>query len=191
MSPARAHALALLLLATAGCVAGNKLQRWESPGGSVPTLDVEDVPVTGAHIDVDAEGQTTKGELLAVDAMHFWVLPEQSTTWTPVHRATVTAVHVRLYDTYPGVNAGLMVAGIATTLANGYFLLVTAPVWVILGSVSIVSAAAARYYPVDSADYNLLPQFARFPEGMPPGKAECVLHAHPEPVPPASPLPSK
>jgi hypothetical protein len=183
----RVLCLALLALATTGCVAGNKLQRWEPPGGDIPVVALEEVPVMGAQVEVEAEGQTVRGELLSVDETHFWILREQETTWTPVHRATMSAVHVRLYDTYPGVNAGLMVAGILSTISNGFFLVFTAPLWAVVGSVSIVSASNARSYAVEPSDYNLLVQFARFPQGMPPGQGECPQHEAPGRVPPPAP----
>jgi hypothetical protein len=174
----------MLVLATAACVAGNKLERWESPGGPVAEVEVQNVPVTGAHVYVDAEGSTTEGELLAVDAVHFWVLPDKGVTWTAVHRTTVTAVHIRLYETEPGVNAAIAGAGVVSTLLNGQLLVFTAPVWVAAGTISVVSAAQARYYGVDPAQHNLLAQFARFPEGLPPGRVQCPEHPEPGLVPP-------
>ena len=185
-------AAALLLLGAPGCVAGNKLHRAESPGGPVEKLSVEDVPVTGSHVDVDAAGTTVEGELIAVDPTDFWILEEtpanasvRSPCWIQVHQSQITSVHIRLYDTHPGVNAALSVLGLASTLANGYYLVFTAPIWIVGGTFSIVSAAQARHYYVSPQDYWLLPQFARFPGGLPAGRAACPQH--PPAPPPAAP----
>ena len=73
------------------------------------------------------------------------------------------------YAAQTGALSGWMAGGILATLSNGGFLIFTAPMWIIGGSLTVsgeVHAAERKQPPLTWAE---LAAFARFPPGMPEG----------------------
>ncbi len=139
-------------------------------GEELPSL--EEVPVRGVPTEVTLHGCTGQGELLAADDEAIWLQVEGVTDLTHIEVVRwkdVQEVSIELHESDAGWVAGWTAAGVVSTASHGLFLVLTVPVWLIVG-ISAGSAEAAGNDAVakNSEQYFQLFQFARFPQGMPP-----------------------
>jgi hypothetical protein len=162
----RALALVGLFGLGAACTRYGSLDRSKGFTGNETTASLEDVPVRGHDIDIEHAGQTTSGELLAVDDLYLYVLTDGRVR--AIERRKVTQVSVELYASQAG-QAGLWTAlGTVSTVSHGFFLVITAPVWLATGISVTAGAAATNDLEVRDDKLGPLYQFARFPQGLPP-----------------------
>ena len=114
-----------------------------------------------------AEPRRTEGELIAVSADSVWVLSETHGVVIPT--SAVGKGKLTVYAGQRGTLTTWTVLGALSTLSNGGFLIFTAPMWIIGGSIAIggESRAAERKHP--PLTWTELAAFARFPQGMPDG----------------------
>lgn len=142
-----------------------------APRGWVP--DPADAPAvaTGGWIELTyreaGRKQHRAGELIAVTADSVWVLNQTSGTVMPT--GGVESGKLTVYAARTGPLTGWVVGGTLATLSNGGFLIFTAPMWIIGGSLTVsgeVRAAERKHPPLAWTD---LAAFARFPQGMPAG----------------------
>ena len=150
----------------AACTRYGTMDRSKGFTGNETTASLEEVPVRGHEIEIEHAGKTTSGELLAIDDMYLYVLTEGRVR--AIERRHITQVSVELYASQAG-QAGLWTAlGTVSTISHGFWLIITAPVW--LGAGISVSAGAAATNDLEIHDDRLGPlyQFARFPQGLPP-----------------------
>jgi hypothetical protein len=87
-----------------------------------------------------------------------------------VPRSEVMEITVEVYDQDTGGFVLWTVLGTISTISHGYFLVLTAPAWVLTGGGSAMNAEHTDDITVtDQAELDHLTQFARFPQGLPPG----------------------
>jgi hypothetical protein len=120
------------------------------------------------------EERRADGELIAVSADSVWVLNERQGLVIPtiaVRNAKLTA-----YAAQTGALTTWTVVGTLATISNGAFLVFTAPMWLIGGSLTVggESRSAERKHPPRT--WMELAPFARFPQGMPEGLELKSLH---------------
>ncbi len=104
------------------------------------------------------------GELIAVEADSVYVARDRVVA---VARSTIQRGQLVAYDAGTGGMVGFTIVGTLATASHGWWFVVSAPVWIITGS--IATAARSREpvysYPTFSLDY--FARYARFPGGMP------------------------
>jgi hypothetical protein len=64
---------------------------------------------------------------------------------------------------------GLVLLGTLSTISNGAFLLFTAPMWIIGGSIATGARSFEPIVDYPKRDWGHLAPFARYPQGMPRG----------------------
>ena len=178
----RVTSLALgLALGLTACATRGGLDRSVSYGD--PThVALKDVPVKGFLVDVDVyEGDGASGELLAVYDDGLWVLTDKGTRWVP--KRSVRTVSVKLYRSPVGELVAWTFVGTLSTVSHGFFLVFTAPAWVLVGVTTALNASQATHLDVHQRDAPKLWQFARFPAGLPVGWRD----PRPAPLPPMVP----
>ena len=149
---------------------------------------VEDVPVRGFEIEIGTyQSRDVSGELIAVDARDVFVL--EGTRLTIVPRSSVRVVAIELYPSGSGGAALWTVGGTLSTVSHGFFLLLTAPIWIATGTGQAISAARSNDRVMGPGGLDRLRSFARFPQGIPPGfrpgqRAPTALARDEPPVPP-------
>ena len=159
--------------------------RTQSEGAAV-TRTVEEVPVYGFETRVVSVGPvpTVSGELLAVDPVHLWILSEEKVVG--VHRAGVEETLVTL-ERPGGLGAGIWTAvGTASTVSHGFLAIFTAPLWLVAGIPTAAQMGADNTASFKGTGYETLWQFARFPQGLPPGWSTCAKHREASPPPAAA-----
>lgn len=116
-----------------------------------------------------------EGELIAVGTDTVFLLSAEGLIAIPMRaitRATLTA-----YDAQWGGLAAWSTFGTVSTLSHGYGLIVSAPVWILTGSIATASASRAprRQYRSGAEVWREFRKFARFPQGLPPGVPRTSL----------------
>lgn len=157
-------------------------------------------------MSIKLRDQTTlDGELIAVDVRQngFWLLSERRGNAVGhivsipqrlyfVRRATIEEARLSEYRTDWRGLAGWTSLGVLSTLSHGVFLLLSAPIWTIAGSIAAAAESRAALHDFPDEPLEAFPVYARFPQGLPPGVDEAaVLHGMrgrvPAPVHPAAP----
>jgi len=139
----------------------------EAYGGWI-VVDTTKDSRTGWH-GVGSEAQAEiAGELIAVDPDTVFVMSGRGLVAMPaslVRRATLFS-----YDAHWGQLATWGFVGTLSTLSNGAFLILTAPLWIIASTSAAASRSRAPM--VELAErgdrWAELRRYARFPQGMPP-----------------------
>ena len=159
--------LLTVLLATTACKTANP-DRSLNRGDLERDVRVDEVPVRGSLVTVkrlDDKDNKLVGELLGVDEEHLWLRVENKEL--PVPRVDVQRVELELYPSKAGDTGIWTGLGTASTLSHGYFLVFSAPIWLLTGITSSVSASKANTVVLEPQELDLLRQYARFPQGMP------------------------
>lgn len=107
-----------------------------------------------------------EGELLAVGPENLWLLQPEGATEIDPRR--VVSAEVTGYDSNPNQVSILAVVGTLSTVSNGFGLVLTGPLWLIVGITGSNAQAAASRVRVQDDNLTPLAPFARFPQGMPP-----------------------
>jgi len=162
----RAAAATALLIGTPAC-AHYPVNRSLGYQGTPMTVQVEDVPAKGFHVDVSAKQGDVSGELLAVSPEQVYVLTARGMRAVPT--AEVHDVSIRLYDSGWGWLAGWTALGTVSTASHGVFLVFSAPLWLVVGISATANASSRSSIPIRGPGLPGLWQFARFPAGLPEG----------------------
>lgn len=152
-------------LAGAACAGSSAPEEW------LPKPAEAQAAAYGGWIELTHEGSAqprrTEGELIAVSADSVWVLSDTHGVVIPT--SAVGKGKLTVYAAQTGTLRTWTVLGALSTLSNGGFLIFTAPMWIIGGSIATggESRAAERKHP--RLTWTELAPFARFPQGMPEG----------------------
>jgi len=158
-------ALALVL---AGCVANPAPRGWLQPARA------EAAAAFGAWVVVN-QGAVT-GELIAVAAESLHVMSEQGGL-VAVPRDSIRILRVAGYASESGQLATWTMLGTLGTVSNGWWAAISAPVWILVGS---LATGGQSHAPIDDyrarqgsrmvdRDWDTLRPLARFPQGWPEG----------------------
>jgi hypothetical protein len=143
----------------------------------------------GARILVRLDSSIARGELLSVEPDTLFLI--HGDTLCAIGKDDVREVKAFLqaYPVSSGEVAGWTTLGTLSTISNGFGLMLTAPLWIITGTVTGIMAASRAnngdyHYPEDP--WPGLRKFARFPQGLPQGIPRKLLRAHTDPAGPAA-----
>jgi len=172
-SPCQAAFWTLLiacLCTGAGCAVSHAPPGWlDTPGHS---------RAFGGWIVVDRlDGEAgLEGELIAIEAESLLVLEDRAQALVSISLADVRKADLTGYAASSAI-ASWTVLGTLSTASHGFFLLLSAPVWLVAG----ISASAAETYAPHvkrpPSSWEAMRPFARFPQGMPPGLARTSLRS--------------
>lgn len=157
---------ALFLLPIAGCATNT------APAHFLPAPVQSQRESYGGWIELEVAESAKRhhrvtGELLAVSATDVWVLGDSGAVVLPT--AMVKTGQLTGYRAGEGAIGGYSALGTLSTISNGAFLIFTAPMWIIGGS---LAAGTESRYPVRKVPplgWPELREWARFPQGMPEG----------------------
>ena len=161
-------------VACAGCAHNSAPQGW------LPKPTEAQAVAYGGWIELtyaESEDRHTDGELIAVSAESVWVLSGNQGLVIPT--ATVKKGKLTAYAAQKGPLALWTVLGTLSTISNGWFLIFTAPMWIVGGSLSVGSESRAPERKSPQLSWEELAPYARFPQGMPEGIDLSTLKAKP------------
>ena len=148
------------VVALAGCAS--------SPAPQARSIEQAITDGHGGWIELTAAGSpAVHGELIAVEADAVRVL--QLGQLIVVPRATITAARLWSWDPDAGDVAGWGVAGLLSTPSHGFFVVVSAPVWLIVTTVTAAVESRSSILAYPRASWTQIAVWARFPQGMPAG----------------------
>jgi hypothetical protein len=140
----------------------------------LPTPESAGQSVHGGWVDVTVRTFSATerlwGEVLAISSDSLWIQSSDS-SGVVVARDAIESGRITSFRTQGSV-AGWTALGALSTIANGWLLLITAPAWVVTGSIAHYGdvRASERDLPGDFALAAIdLRAVARFPQGMPVG----------------------
>ena len=167
--------MAIFSLSAAGCASTG------APSGFLPDPTEAQTDAFGSWLDVvitgDAGREVVEGELIAIDDDTTWVLTAAGLR--SFASSAMVEGHLAAYDPRTGTLTGGVVLGTFTTIANGVFLVLTAPMWIIGGTAAAASQSRTPLHDVQEVTPVSLAPFARFPGGMPPGLDASTLVGRP------------
>jgi hypothetical protein len=150
-----------------------------APRGWLPKPQEAQATAYGGWIELTyhkgQERQGTDGELIAVTAESVWVLNENQGFVIPT--ASVKKGKLTAYAAEKGRMATWTGLGTVATLSNGAVLILTAPMWIIGGSLATGAESRAPERQNPPLSWMALAPFARFPQGMPDGIELTALKA--------------
>lgn len=146
----------------------------------------------GGWIVVTArQGAEVSGELIAIDPDAVRVLGP--TGLISIARSDVASARLWAWD---GEHARVAVwgtLGTISTISHGFFLVFSAPVWILTTTITTVVETHAPIVSYPDDGWDKLAIWARFPQGTPPGVYTGDLvqqHRAPAPAPPAAGTPA-
>jgi hypothetical protein len=170
---------AALLASATGC-----LRNLDPSPRSMATVQAD---AHGTFAIVSVTGQDAHvGELIAIGPSEVWILSGDELIQTPLQ--FVSELEVYPYEISTAGIAGWGVLGTLSTISHGFWLVFSAPVWILTSTITGVAhsrTARERYIP---GNWQALAKWARFPQGLPYGlTATELLHGRPSPAVPAPP----
>lgn len=142
-----------------------------APDGFLPTPIEAQTRAQGGWMEISRNGpdglETLAGELIAVTQDSVWILRSPQATALPT--SEIVEGKLTGYDSKHGDVAGATFVGTVLTASNGAFLILTAPMWMIGGSLAAGSQSRVAMEDLPPVAWAELADFARFPQGMPPG----------------------
>lgn len=139
--------------------------RTSAPPDFLPTVQQATREAYGGWIRVDDRNdRRIEGELLAATQDTLHVLSTSGWVAMPVDQVRVATLTA--YDLSIRPIAAWGVVGMVSTISHGFFLILTAPIWIITSSAA--AASASRAPRIRTAEPVRLASFARFPQGLPP-----------------------
>jgi hypothetical protein len=144
------------------------------PSGWLPTALEAQTEAYGAWIEVrygseSGKRERVRGEFIAVgeDTVFVLVGDDESHQLVTIPRDVIERARLSTFDPGHGGIAGWTVAGTLSTISHGFGLILTAPLWMITGSISSGAQARTRTERFPNAPWEYLKRFARFPQGLP------------------------
>ncbi len=155
-------AVCLMLAACAGTIAPN---RWlETPG-----VTQHEAYGSWARLETGTPDMThTEGELIAVTLDSIFILDTLGFL-SGFSAQDVGRVHLQSFDSRHGLVAFWTVLGTLSTVSHGVVLIISAPVWIISGSIAAGSQSKTAHEYAVPSEWLALAKYARFPQGLPPG----------------------
>ena len=176
----RAVAIGLVALSFGLCSCAGST----APRGYLVKAETEQTDAFGGWLELeflDKRRDDVHGELIAVqpDSVFVLVGEPSSARFVGIPAREIRKIKVRGYDPQYSRYAGWAVAGALSTVSHGFFLALTFPTWVIVGtaSASVQSGSADLHYP--DIPIEQLRAHARFPDGLPKGLPRGSLRARP------------
>jgi hypothetical protein len=117
----------------------------------------------GAWIEINSLHGSFRGELIAVTEDTVFVA---HITLFSVATADITSARLVLYDTGRSLAVG-RILGFFSTFSNGAFLLFTAPMWLIGGTIAVINRSYDPIVDYPKKPLNEFKPFARYPQGIP------------------------
>ena len=149
----------LLSLFSPGCATTNAQNHWLSDPDDVPTN------VWGGWISIQCGSEPFAGELIAICNDSAFVA-DKSLHAIPL--PNIITARLVIFDASGAMGVGVAI-GTLSTISNGYYLILTAPMWLICGT---IAASSRSYDPIldyPKASFQEFVPFARFPQGLPVG----------------------
>ncbi len=140
-----------------------------APIGWLPDAEEAQREGFGAWIDLrhtqGNEKGRVMGELISVGSDSVYVLTQNG--FLAIPKVLIKRTRITGFNSHHGTLALWTLMGTLSVGSHGYYLMLTAPVWIISGTIASASQSRApiKEYPTDMWDD--IRMYARFPQGLP------------------------
>lgn len=155
-----ARPLLLLALVASGCASTS------APDGWLPPPSEAGREAYGGWVEVETAGALVEGELIALGPDSLYVLGLDDRL-DVVARGAVTEARLAYADAAVQKTVLWGLGGTLSTASHGFFLILTAPTWLIATAVSGPAESRAHKLRVSRDGWEPFRAFARFPQGLP------------------------
>jgi len=173
-SPERSSALAVLVAITLlfpGCASTL------APGGWLPDAEQSTREANGgwivAKVGLSGSSREVCGELIAIQHDSVFVLAKAGLEAIPAEH--IRAARIARFNSHWGELGAWWVLGTLSTASHGFVRILSAPVWILGGTLSAMAASYAPIVRYPDRSWSELSIFARFPPGLPPGLDRSAL----------------
>ena len=153
----------IVITILAGCAASIAPRYWLPQASEVPQDGYGSWASVTLSIGPD---ELSEGELIAATSDTLFILENERIQAFGVNE--VSKVHIQSYDANHTCLAVWTVLGSLSTLSHGFILILSAPVWIITGSIGTAAQSKAPHNHIIVGNWNDLQAYCRYPGGMPP-----------------------
>jgi len=165
-------------LCVAGCAVTHEPEGWLANPGAMQT------DTYGGWVQVklnfaSEEKAELGGELIAIGKDSMYIANE---TFHSIAIFSIKSAQLVAYEPHTEEMGGLFILGTLSSISNGVFLLITAPMWIMGGS---LTTRARSYEPIveyPKKELSRFAPFARFPQGLPAVVDRNQMHSRPAPA---------
>ncbi|NOX87944.1 MAG: hypothetical protein GXO77_02885 [Calditrichaeota bacterium] len=141
-----------------------------APKGWLPDPSETRTNVYGGWTEIQyspSAGKTIKmsGELIAIGKDSLFLA---NTSFHSIALSDIKSARLTAYNSKAGTMGLLVILGTASTVTNGFFLMFTAPLWLIGGSLAARSRSFDPILDYPKKPWGEFVPFARYPQGLPP-----------------------
>jgi hypothetical protein len=172
----RGPALALTALAALAACGGLPTRGASGPVGVAPGTPSD---VLGAQVRVESGGILYRAELIACDGRRVYLHVNEpgDEAWVALSWRHVDRLEVRRSGSVAGAVLGTGL-GVLSTASHGVFLVISAPLWILVGTGTTIGAVGDRNLELEPDEDDglgsciLVAPYARFPAGLPESMAD-------------------
>ena len=162
----RAAVLLLSALAVVSCASSSAPKGWLEEPDDVPTS------AFGGWLEIRAgrerDSKWVEGEFLAISTRADTVYVETAHGFEAVPTALIRHARVDAFRPQTRRAVGITAGGTASTLTNGFLLVITAPLWITVGTIAASTVSREPLHGVSGQGWKDVSIYARFPQGLPP-----------------------
>ncbi|MDZ7337872.1 MAG: hypothetical protein ONB30_04975 [candidate division KSB1 bacterium] len=154
-----------LSLLVVSCATTHAPRGWLASSSNMQT-DVYGGWIEVEYYSASREKAQLTGELIAIGNDSIYIANE---TFHAIALSSIKSARLVTYKSNAEVMGVLVVLGTLSTIRNGYFLIFTAPMWIIGGC---ISSAVRSFEPIvdyPKQELSRFVPFARYPQGLPAG----------------------
>ena len=118
------------------------------------------------NLQAEETSMQYSGEFISVDSTKIYLLYDSV---YQIPKNTIRNSTLELYQKKTKSYSAWTILGTLSTISNGFFLVVTAPLWLAVGIPVTISESSRDNYEMEDPDdayWNEVKQFARFPQGI-------------------------
>jgi len=111
--------------------------------------------------------KTSQGELIAIQDENIYLLTAEELAVVPINNVHNSAIYV-YKNSVDSVGIWALL-GTLSTISHGFYALISAPIWIISGSLNASGESKSGCLKYPDKDWQEFRKFARFPQGIPQG----------------------
>lgn len=165
-------------LCVAGCAVTHEPEGWLANPQAMQT-DTYGGWVRVKLNSASKEKAELRGELIAIGKDSMYVANE---TFHSIAIFSIKSAQLAAYEPHTEEMGGLFILGTLSSISNGVFLLITAPMWIIGGSLTTRARSFEPIVRYPARELSRFAPFARFPQGLPAGIDRKIMHSRPTPA---------
>jgi hypothetical protein len=171
----------ILTILSTGCAAT------VAPDGWLPSTKELQTDSYGGWLVIsskpDKRGLPIEGEFIGIQHEQVYILPLEGGA-RMISMDSIASARLQIHRKQHGRIAGWTGLGVISTLSHGFYLIISAPVWLLSGIISAVSVSKEGDFEATAPSrgwWNEMAKFSRFPQGVPEDLDTKLLLGKPAP----------